>query len=406
LLSSHDLTEVVELCDVVTVLHETRVVFSGSVDDLRRLAPDEVVALRTSDDARALTLATAGVEATRAEDGLTVRGPLPARDGYVVALGEGGVAVREMRSASPSLESIFLSLTGTRSPEGSRERTSETRGGRGGGRWSLRGAHRVMRVERRKLLARPVAATVLAACVVAPFVFGLVMSTGGDTPDDTLFGRGIRRSGYALPLVVLGFAATFVFPALAAVVGGDIFSSEDRFGTWSTLLTRSRSLVEIFVGKLTVAFAFSCVAVAVLGASSVAAGLSFFGATPLVSLSGTRISPDRALALVALAWASAVPPTLAFTALAALLSIATRSSAAGVGLPVALGLAMQLASLVPAPEWLHRAWMTTAFTAWHGLLAEPRFTTPLATGALVSLLYAGVLSAVASRQLSRREPGS
>jgi ABC-2 type transport system permease protein len=420
LLSSHDLTEVLELCDVITVLHATRVVFSGSAQDLRRLAPEDVVSLRTSDDARALTVATAGVLATRTstgtrtrtlmEEGLTVQGPVASRDEYVLALGRDGVAVREMRSVSPSLESFFFSLTGAsqppETPEAAESEQSERTGARRRPGWSLGGAHRVMRVERKKLLARPLALSVLGACLAGPFVFALVIRTGGDTPDDTLFGRGITRSGFALPLVVLGFAAQLVFPALAAVVGGDIFSSEDRFGTWSTLLTRSRSLVEIFLGKLTVAFAFSCVAVAVLGASSVAAGAAFFGVTPLVSLSGTLLPPDRALLLVALAWASTLLPALAFTALAALVSIVTRSSAAGVGLPVALGLAMQLASLVPAPEGLHRAWMTSAFTAWHGLLAEPRYTGALVTGALVSLGYVTLLSIVAARALSRREPGA
>ena len=51
----------------------------------------------------------------------------------------------------------------------------------------------------------------------------------------------VTDSGFAVPLVVLGFAALWVFPVLASIVGGDLFSSEDRYGTWTTVLTRSRS---------------------------------------------------------------------------------------------------------------------------------------------------------------------
>ena len=50
-LSSHDMAEVEELCSVLTVINHGRVVFSGTVDELRELAPDAVHSLRTSDDA-------------------------------------------------------------------------------------------------------------------------------------------------------------------------------------------------------------------------------------------------------------------------------------------------------------------------------------------------------------------
>ena len=58
-LSSHDMAEVEELCTVLTVINHGRVVFAGTVDELRTLAPAAVHALRTSDDRAALDLAIA-----------------------------------------------------------------------------------------------------------------------------------------------------------------------------------------------------------------------------------------------------------------------------------------------------------------------------------------------------------
>ena len=57
-LSSHDMAEVEELCSMLTVIDRGRVVFSGTVDDLRKLAPAAVHALRTSDDRAALDMAS------------------------------------------------------------------------------------------------------------------------------------------------------------------------------------------------------------------------------------------------------------------------------------------------------------------------------------------------------------
>ena len=68
-------------------------------------------------------------------------------------------------------------------------------------------------------------------------------------PADTLFGQWVHQSGFAIPMVVLGFAGQWVLPFVIAVVAGDIFSSEDHFGTWKTILTRSRSRGELFAGK-------------------------------------------------------------------------------------------------------------------------------------------------------------
>ena len=57
-LSSHDMAEVEELCAELTVINRGRVVFSGTVDELRQLAPAAVHVLRTSDDSAALDLAS------------------------------------------------------------------------------------------------------------------------------------------------------------------------------------------------------------------------------------------------------------------------------------------------------------------------------------------------------------
>ena len=110
------MTEVEELCTALTVIDRGRVVFSGTVDELRALAPPAVHALRTSDDRAALDLAAqrAGVKvkvASGTDSSLELSADVAALDAYVIALGCAGVAVRALEQRARSLESLFLELT-------------------------------------------------------------------------------------------------------------------------------------------------------------------------------------------------------------------------------------------------------------------------------------------------------
>jgi ABC-2 type transport system permease protein len=270
---------------------------------------------------------------------------------------------------------------------------------------TISGLMAVAGVEWAKLTAQIKARIVIAVCMFGPFAFAATVILQSSLPSDTLFGRAVKESGFAVPLVVLGFAALWAFPVLSSVVGGDIFSAEDRYGTWKTVLTRSRNRTEIFAGKVLAALAFSLLSVAVLATSSVAAGVLVVGPTPLIDLSGILLAPSQAATRVAVAWASVLPPTIGFTAVAVLASVATRSSAAGVGLPVVAALTMQLCALVDGPEAIRRMLLTSSFIAWHGLLAQPAYYGPLIHGTLVSLGYFVICLAIAYRILRRRDIG-
>jgi len=258
-------------------------------------------------------------------------------------------------------------------------------------------------VESVKLAAQRKSRVALLACTIGPFVFAAAIRIQSTLPEDTLFGRAVKESGFAVSLVVLEFAALWVVPALTSVVAGDLFAAEDRYGTWTTMLTRSRTRAEVFAGKALVAFGYAAVALFVLAASSVLAGALVIGLVPLVNLSGVVLQPSQALTRTALAWASALPPAFGLTAVALALSAASRSAVAGVGVPVVVALTMQLCALVDGPAVARLLLVTSAFSGWHGLLAEPRFYGPLVRGFLVSGAYAVVCLAIAYRTVCRRD---
>jgi ABC-2 type transport system ATP-binding protein len=95
LLSSHDMNEVEEICENVTIMRKGRVVFHGGIAELRRQAPQQGHRLTTDDDQRALRLAAGHPE-------LEVRR---------AAIVNAGLSLRTFELTETPLETLFFDLT-------------------------------------------------------------------------------------------------------------------------------------------------------------------------------------------------------------------------------------------------------------------------------------------------------
>jgi ABC-2 type transport system permease protein len=267
----------------------------------------------------------------------------------------------------------------------------------------LRGAAVSYGWEIRKLVAQWWIPTSIAVYLLAPFAFAVALKVQDTVPSDTLFGRWVHESGFAASLVVLSFAGQWGFPLLVGLVAGDIFASEDRHGTWKTVLTRSTSRTSVLMGKSLAAATYAVVTVVSAGVGSLVSGVLLLGHQPLVSLSGTLIPSGRAGELVALAWISVLPPVLGFTALGMLLSLLTRNSIAGAVGPAAVAGIMQVLSFVGGLDLVHHVLLTTAFDAWHGMFVDRPFYGPLLQGLLVCAVYIAVFMGLTYRVFRRRD---
>jgi ABC-2 type transport system permease protein len=261
----------------------------------------------------------------------------------------------------------------------------------------------VLRWELTKLAAQARSRYTLLGCVVAPPLVVLVLNGQQRPPKDTLYGRHIHTSGYAMPLLMLAFAAQWLFPLLCALVAGDIFANEDQHGTWKTILTRSVSRSQVFWAKTITAVSFSVLALTLLATSTIASSLLVVGRQPLTGLTGQLISSHTALRLVTASWLTALAPVIAFTAVAILLSVLTRNPSVGVVGPVVLGLVMTLVGSLGGIDVARRFLITTAFDSWHGLLTQQKFYGPLGFGVVVSAGWAVACLAVAYVSLRCRD---
>jgi ABC-2 type transport system permease protein len=261
----------------------------------------------------------------------------------------------------------------------------------------------VLRWELTKLASQARSRYALLCCLVAPPLVVLVLNGQQRPPKDTLYGRHIHTSGYAMPLLMLAFAAQWLFPLLCALVAGDIFANEDQHGTWKTILTRSVSRSQVFWAKTVTAVAFSVVALTLLATSTIVSSQLVVGRQPLTGLTGQLIDSHTALPLVIASWATALAPVIAFTAVAILLSVLTRNPSVGVVGPIVLGLVMTLAGSLGGIDTARRFLITTAFDSWHGLLTQQKFYGPLTFGLVVSAGWTVLSLAVAFVSLRRRD---
>jgi ABC-2 type transport system permease protein len=260
-----------------------------------------------------------------------------------------------------------------------------------------------LRWEVRKLRAQYRAKAVLIGAIVFPVVVVVVIHGQSRPPKDTLFGRFATVNGFALALLILGFASQWVLPLLTAVVAGDIFASEDQHGTWKTVLTRSTSRGQLFWAKTLTAAGFAAIVLVVLAASTIVSSVLIVGHQPLTGLSGQTIPAAEAFRLLAASWATMLPPMLGFTCLAILLSVWSRNPAVGIAAPVVIGMVMQLVGALGGVEAIRPFLLTTGFESWHGLLADPRFTGPLTDGLLTSAVWCALSLGAAFVLLRRRD---
>jgi ABC-2 type transport system permease protein len=243
----------------------------------------------------------------------------------------------------------------------------------------------------------------VAACWIAPALFVAAVSRQSTLPVDTLFGRWMHATGWAGPLVVLGFAGTWALPLLTSVVAGDIFAAEDRLGTWRHLLVAVRSPRRIFAAKALASLSVILVLVIGLAVSATVGGLIAVGNQPLTGLDGLLLSPGATAGRVALAWLGALAPTLALAGIGLLGSVALRRSPMGLLLPAIVALSLQLAQMLPLPVAVRLSLPSYAFICWNGLFTTPMQVRPLVIAVLVSLGWAVLATALAYLLFVRRD---
>ncbi len=119
LVSSHQLAEIEQVCDDVTIIHHGRLVESGSLDQVRGQAGrDNVVATIADRDRAIVTLAAAGIVSHPRADPNEIIVDIDVERAAEVtrALADGGQYLSGLHAERATLEAAFLNLTGDAPP--------------------------------------------------------------------------------------------------------------------------------------------------------------------------------------------------------------------------------------------------------------------------------------------------
>jgi ABC-2 type transport system permease protein len=228
----------------------------------------------------------------------------------------------------------------------------------------------------------------LGAATAVPLIFVAALMLQNGSPNDVAFGKYVRESGLAIPLVLLLFSSVWLFPLVTALVAGDIVAAEDHNGTLKTILTRSLDRGQVFAGKALAALTYAALALLLMGTVAVVAGSLKSGFHGLISLSGTHVSAAHALGLVAASFAIYLVPIAAVVCIGLCLSAVTRNSAAAVVGTLMSALLMQLIGILPGLGGLNPYLLTTQFQAWQGFFQTPTDWDPIIRAVWVCALYA------------------
>jgi len=257
--------------------------------------------------------------------------------------------------------------------------------------------------ELRKLVHQKRTYLGLAVAVAVPIIFVVALAVQAGQPDDVAFGRYVRQSGLAIPPVILIFGSYWLFPLVTALVAGDIVAAEDHNGTLKTILTRSSGRGRIFAAKALAAFTYAAAALALMGLTAILAGVLKSGFNPLVTLSGSTVSPARGLELIGVSLAVYALPLIAVASIALLLSTVTHNSAAAVVGALMISLMLQLLTILPGLGGLQPYLLPTQFNAWQGLLRDPVDWSPVVRAAWVCAAYSVPCLGAAYVSFTRRD---
>jgi len=246
----------------------------------------------------------------------------------------------------------------------------------------------VYRWELRKLRAQKRTYLGLGAAVLVPVAFAIAVAIQPGGPTEVPFGSYVDDTGLVFPLVTLLFGSIWFYPLIAALVSGDIVANEDNNGTLKTILTRSVERSQVFFGKVLAAFSYSIFAILLSGTVATVAGVLVSGFNPVPTLSGTIVTPEHGLALVAASLGVYLLPVLAISSFALLLSTVFRNSAAAVVGTLMFSLLLQLVVIIPGLDGLQPYLLSTQFNSWQGLLRTPADWEPIIRAAWVSAAYA------------------
>ena len=222
-------------------------------------------------------------------------------------------------------------------------------------------------------------------------------------------------SGLTVALIALSSTMKFFLPLAVSIFAGEAVAGEARWGSLRYLLARGASRTRVLAAKAAVAAMLSLLAVALVPAAALAAGVAAFGWHPLVAVDGSAaapvaqpaatLGPALAVARLGVSTAYVAAGMASIFAFAFFLSTVTArplvAVAGGVGLTI-LSRVLN-ADYLPGVAVLQPYMPNNDVDRWQQLFLEPARTDGMGAFLELQVVYAVVFLGLAWWWFARRD---
>ena len=406
--SSHLLAEVEQICTHVGVMRSGRLVFQGSLPELRRTGAARVTVQTADPEAAVKVLTALGLPDARVsappdrlplpphQTGRLTRRPRPAA--RHLAWGRARASRRRQRcwatpppsGSAPSSSRPASVSAASRSPRPAWKTCLSASPARAS-------MYRFFASELRLVFGRRRNLLLLAVTAVFPLVIGIALrlaaphpqgGQGGGSGSGAAFFNQLAGNGVFLTFIALSSLLILVLPVVVAVVAGDSVAGEAGYGTLRYLLAVPAGRTRLLAVKFGVIVTFGLCATFIVSAVALVVGAVLFPVGPVTLLSGTTVSlPDGLLRLlfVTLYVAAAMA---ALGAIGLAVSTMTEHAIGAIATLMILVVASEVVDNVPqlaaAGPYLPTHW----WLSFDSLLRVPVDTSTLLRGLLSFAVYA------------------
>lgn len=245
----------------------------------------------------------------------------------------------------------------------------------------------------------------LGFVVMLPFILVLAFEIGQSSPDRRSGGFVDLATASAPNFVVLALFVSggFLLPTIVALFFGDTIASEASWSSLKYLLAIPVPRHRVLRQKAIASGLLSVLALVLLPAVSLGAGLIWYGSGDAISPTGDAIPFGQSLIAISMSTAYIVIQLAWVAGLGLLLSVLTDAPLGAVGGTVLVAILSQILDQITALGNLRDVLPTHFANAWASLLSEQVDWGDMTRGVFSAAVYAAVLGSLAVWWFGRKD---
>lgn len=252
---------------------------------------------------------------------------------------------------------------------------------------------RLLRAELRFMIRRPRTMAALGLAAVVPIVAAIGISVTSAAPqgppEQAIAGVAaiVADNGLILPVFVLLLCMTMLLPLMGTMWSADAISGEAAAGGLRNLLLAPVGRVRLLAVKAFGIAVLTLVAVTIMAAVGVIAGMTILGGDHMLTMSGSALPFGPSIGRIALLTLLVTVQVWAVAAVALAVSTCTDHPIVVLSLTLGGVILFSVLTAISSLDWLHPVLITTGWPALADVARDPMPTDGITDGVLRAVCY-------------------